>query len=304
MNRRRAVLFLRVTTLVLAAMALASCGGGSQQTNTPANSTPNDVIEGRFDVGDYKLYMRCVGSGSPTVVYFHGYIENSEDSDIYGASSAGEIPSMLRDEHRVCTYDRANVGRSDDVPGLRTGKSSVTDLHRLLDAAGVEPPYVLLGGSFGGMISYSYAATYPEEVIGMVLLDAIVPGLLELERYWPKEERLWNVDWSYAEENIDQYDVNLYAQRHAGQVPDIPMTYLLATPDSGEGWGGPPAWTEAVLDELPEYVESFSPGVLKKVESPHDMPSVIPGRIAKEVETLIASIPQQGAAHDGEASKE
>ena len=300
---RRAVLFLRVTALVLAATALAFCGGGSQQANTPANSTPTDVIEGRFDVGDYKLYIRCVGSGSPTVVYFHGYIENPEDSESYGASSAREIPSMLSDEHRVCTYDRANVGRSDDVPGLRTGESSVRDLHRLLDAAGVEPPYVLLGGSFGGLISYTYAGTYPKEVVGMVLLDAIVPGLLELEHYWPKEERLPNMDWSYAEENIDQYDVNLYAQRHAGQVPDIPMTYLLATPNPGEGWGGPPDWTEAVLDELPEYVESFSPGVLKKVESPHDMPSVIPERIAKEVEMLIASIPQQEAAHEGEASE-
>jgi len=287
-------------TLVLAVMALASCGGGSQETNTPANSTPNDVIEGRFDVGDYKLYMRCVGSGSPTVVYFHGFIEDPEGG---GATNAGEVPSMLRDKHRVCVYDRANVGRSDDVPGLRTGKSSVTDLHRLLDAAGVGPPYVLLGGSFGGLISYSYAATYPEEVTGMVLLDAHVPGLLELEHYWPKEERLPNMDWSYAEEKIDQYDVHVYAQQHAGQVPDIPVTYLLATPDSGEGWGGPPAWTEAVLDELPEYVESFSPGVLKKVESPHDMSSMIPERIAKEVEMLIASIPQQGAAHDGEASK-
>ena len=304
MSRRRALLSLTVTTLALAAMALASCGGGSQETNTPANSTPNDVIEGRFDVGDYKLYMRCVGSGSPTVVYFHGYIQDPEGG---GATNAGEIPSMLRDEHRVCTYARANVGRSDDVPGLRTGESSVTDLHRLLDAAGVEPPYVLLGASFGGLISYSYAATYPEEVDGMVLLDAIVPGLLELERYWPKEERLWNVpkaDWGSAEEKIDQYDVNVYAQKHAGQVPDIPLTYLLATPNPGEGWEGPPAWTEAVLDELPEYVESFSPGVLKKVESPHYMEPVIPERIAKEVEMLIASTSQQGAAHDGEASKE
>ncbi len=283
-------------------MALSSCGGGSQETNTPANSTPN-VIEGRFDVGDYKLYMRCVGSGSPTVVYFHGYIEEPASG---GASNAGEIPSMLRDKHRICVYDRANVGRSDDVPGLRTGKSSVRDLHRLLNAAGVEPPYVLLGASFGGLISNAYAGTYPDEVVGMVLLDAQFPGLLELERYWPKEERLWNVpkeDWSSAEEKIDQYDVNKYAQRHAGQVPDIPLTYLLATPNPGEGWGGPPAWTEAVLDELPEYVESFSPGVLKKVESPHYMEEAIPERIAKEVEMLIASIPQQGAAHDGEASK-
>ena len=299
----RATRFRIAVLAGLTVMALASCGGGGQATNTPTNSTPNDLIEGRFDVGDYKLYMRCEGSGSPTVVYLHGYIEDPAGG---GASNAGEIPSMLRDEHRVCTYDRANVGRSDDVPGLRTGESSVTDLHRLLDAAGVGPPYVLLGASFGGLISHSYAATYPEEVDGMVLLDAQFPGLLKLEHYWPKEERLPNVpkeDWSNAEEKIDQYDVNVYAQQHAGQVPDIPLTYLLATPNPGEGWGGPPDWTEAVLDELPEYVEGFSPGFLKKVESPHYMEPVVPERIAKEVETLIASISQQGAAHDGEASK-
>ena len=298
---RRAVLSLTVTALVLAATALASCGGSSQESNTPANPTPK-VIEGRFDVGDYKLYMRCEGSGSPTVVYLHGYIEQPPG----GASSAGEIPSLLRDEHRICVYDRANLGKSDDVPGLRTGESSVRDLHRLLGAAKVEPPYVLLGASLGGLISYSYAATYPEEVDGMVLLEAVIPGLLELERYWPKEERLWNLpkeEWSSAEEKIDLYDLNVYAQKHAGQVPDMPVTYLLATPNPGEGWGGGPAWTEAVLDELPEYVESFSPGVLKKVESPHYMEEAIPERVVKEVEMLIASIPQQGAAHDGEASK-
>ncbi|CAN5862981.1 hypothetical protein BH18ACT11_BH18ACT11_29430 [soil metagenome] len=220
-----------------------------------------------------------------------------------GASNAGEIPSMLRDKHRVCVYDRANVDRSDHVPGLRMGKSSVTDLHRLLDAAGVEPPYVLLGASFGGMISYSYAATYPDEVVGMVLLDAQFPGLLKLEHYWPKEEKLKYTDWSYAEENIDQYDVYMYAQQHAGQAPDIPLTYLLATPVSEGGWGGPPGWQEAALDELPKYVEGFSPGVLKKVSSPHYMEPMVPERIAKEVETLIASASQQGAAHDGEASK-
>ena len=139
----------------------------------------------------------------------------------------------------------------------------------------------------------------------MVLLDAQFPGLLKLEHYWPKEERLPNVpkeDWSNAEEKIDQYDVNMYAQQHAGQVPDIPLTYLLATPVA-ESWEGPPAWTEAALDELPKYVDSFAPGVLKKVESPHYMEPVVPERIAKEVEMLIASISQQGAVHDGEASK-
>ena len=297
---RRTIPLLATMALTLLMAALSSCGGGSQETNTPANSTPN-VIEGRFDVGDYKLYMRCVGSGSPTVVYFHGY---AEDPASGGASNAGEIPSMLRDKHRICVYDRANVGRSDDVPGRRTGKSSVTDLNRLLDAAGVEPPYVLLGASFGGVISHAYAATYPEEVVGMVLLDAPFPGLLKLEHYWPKEERLKNLDWRDSGEKIDQYDVYMYAQ-HAGQVPDIPMTYLQATPvteDSALG-GGPPGWQEAALDELPKYVESFSPGVLKKASSPHYMEPAVPERIAKEVEMLIASISQQGVAHDGKASK-
>jgi pimeloyl-ACP methyl ester carboxylesterase len=286
--------------LVLAATALASCGGGSQLASTPANSSPNDEIEGRFDVGGYKLYMRCEGSGSPTVVYLHGWIRESASG---GASNAGVIPSMLRDEHRICVYDRANVDRSDDVPGLRTGESSVRDLHRLLDAAGVEPPYVLLGASFGGLISYSYAATYPDEVVGMVLLDAVIPGLLELEHYWPKEEQLKYVYFSHDEEKIDHYDVNMYAQQVAGKEPDIPLTYLLATPISEDVWGGPPAWREAALDELPKYVESFSPGVIKKVESPHYMEEAIPERVVKEVETLIASISQQGAAHDEEASK-
>ena len=102
---------------------------------------------------------------------------------------------------------------------------------------------------------------------------------------------------------IDQYDVYMYAQ-HAGRAPDVPLTYLLATPISEDAWGGPPAWTEAVLDELPEYVEGFSPGFLEKVESPHYMEEAVPERIAKEVETLIASTSQQGVAHDGEASKE
>ncbi len=292
----RVTWFRFLTLLGLSVMVLTACGGASQESRSSENSNPK-VIEGKFDVGDYKLYMRCEGSGSPTVVYLHGFIEQPPG----GASSAGEIPSMLRDEHRVCVYDRANVGKSDEVPGLRTGESSVTDLHRLLEAARVEPPYVLLGASFGGLIADAYAATHPEDVVGMVLLDAEFPEVITLEHYWPKEDRLKYEDWSYSEEKIDQYDVYKYALR-AGKTPDIPLTYLLATPLS-EGWEGPPGWQEAVLDELDEYVEGFSPSVLKKVESPHYMEEAVPERIAKEVDMLIASISQkQGSAHDGKGA--
>ncbi len=82
------------------------------------------------------------------------------------------------------------------------------------------------------------------------------------------------------------------------------MTFLLATPAS-EVWEGPPAWAEAVVDKRAEYVEGFSPGVFKKVESSYvlNMERVVPERIAREVEMLIASISEQGAAGDGKVSK-
>ena len=293
---RSAVWLVLLVTLVV--LALSACGGGSRETGTPANSTPK-VIEGRYDVGDYKLYMRCEGSGSPTVVYLHRFVDQPPG----GAIHAGEVPSMLRDEHRICVYDRADVGRSDEVPGLRTGKSSVRALHRLLEAAGIEPPYVLLAPSFGGLIAYAYAATYPDEVVGMVLIDAAFPGEWKLEHLWPKEERLKNDDWSVYEEKIDQPAVYKYAL-YAVKQPDIPVTFLLANPTS-EVWEGPPAWEKAVVDKRAEYVEGFSPGVFKKVESSYvmNMERVVPERIAREVEMLIASISEQGAAGDGKVSK-
>jgi pimeloyl-ACP methyl ester carboxylesterase len=81
---------------------------------------------------------------------------------------------------RVCSYDRANVlGGANDLsdpgastPRLRSAAELVTDLHALLGAAAVPGPYVLVGHSVGGLLVRLYAATYPEEVVGMVLVDA------------------------------------------------------------------------------------------------------------------------------------
>jgi pimeloyl-ACP methyl ester carboxylesterase len=83
---------------------------------------------------------------------------------------AGPIPSLVAgNHHRFCGYDRANTGNSDKVPGPLDGETTVADMHRLLKAAHIDPPYVLLGASFGGLAAYMYAVTYPKEVVGMVL---------------------------------------------------------------------------------------------------------------------------------------
>ena len=83
---------------------------------------------------------------------------------------------------RVCVYDRpgtllnaedtAGRSRSDPAPLPRTAQDVVADLHALLRAARVPGPYVLVGHSLGGLCVRLYATTYPEEVAGLVLVDA------------------------------------------------------------------------------------------------------------------------------------
>jgi pimeloyl-ACP methyl ester carboxylesterase len=73
---------------------------------------------------------------------------------------------------QVCSYDRAGYGWSDPGPLPRTSGRIAKELHALLQNAGVPPPYILVGHSFGGFNVRVYNGLYPNEVAGMVLVDA------------------------------------------------------------------------------------------------------------------------------------
>jgi len=73
---------------------------------------------------------------------------------------------------RVCSYDRSGSGWSESGPNPRTSARIVEELHALLENAGAGGPYVLVGHSFGGANAQLYAARYPKEVAGMVLVDS------------------------------------------------------------------------------------------------------------------------------------
>jgi pimeloyl-ACP methyl ester carboxylesterase len=116
------------------------------------------------DVGGYRLHINCQGQGGPTVVMESG---NGNFS-----LNWGQVPREVAKFTRVCTYDRAGLGWSDRSPQPRTAHNLVADLHTLLERSGVEPPYVLVGHSLGGLLIRLYAHEYPDQVVGLVLVDA------------------------------------------------------------------------------------------------------------------------------------
>ena len=154
----------RLAPLLLAAL-LAACGSSAGSTS---GSTSHEMLtDGRVDVGGYGLDWVCRGTGSPTIVLEAGY-------DSPGIDTWSDLLGPISHISRVCAYDRAGTGGSDQRPeGIRvTSVLQAEELQRLLDGAGVEPPYVMVGHSYGGFIGRLFAARYPNETSGLVLIDS------------------------------------------------------------------------------------------------------------------------------------
>ena len=115
------------------------------------------------DVGGYRLHIHCTGSGSPTVVIESGWGDSS--------ATWGWVQPEVAKTTRVCTYDRAGMGWSEVSPQPRTARNFAKELHTLLEKANEPGPYVLVGHSLGGYTVRVYAHDYPDEVLGVVLVD-------------------------------------------------------------------------------------------------------------------------------------
>jgi pimeloyl-ACP methyl ester carboxylesterase len=87
------------------------------------------------------------------------------------------IAAGVSQNSQVCVYDRAGRGWSDAADGPQDAVQTATDLHTLLNQAHIPGPYVLAGHSFGGLYVLTFAAQYPDQVAGMVLLDSTAPAM-------------------------------------------------------------------------------------------------------------------------------
>lgn len=145
-------------------LGLAAIGASYQAIASARDEKAYKPIDQMVDVNGIQMRLDCRGSGSPTVILEAG------------GQSSGLIWVRIQDEvakfTHVCSYDRAGYGWSDSADETVYPQQVAEMLHSLLENAGQKPPYLMVGHSFGGIYVRAFAAQYPDEVVGMVLVDS------------------------------------------------------------------------------------------------------------------------------------
>ena len=223
------------------------------------------------DVGGHSLYLQCVGSGSPTIVWEAG----AQGSG--WLNTAQYLMGKLAETSRVCVYDRAGLGWSDPGPyeELSHWSQVVTDLHTALAKAGEKGPYVMAGHSYGGLLARLFALTYPKEVAGVVAVD---PS--------PEDETCTNAPCPLSPDV--QAMRKLEGGKVAGSLGDLPLVVISHSPDL-PFWD--PASHDATWEQLGAETVTASSNARHVIASwsTHLIPYSQPGLVIEAVRQVVAA---------------
>lgn len=278
-------------------------------TKPPSNFTPPELptlvplptLPGNMvDVGGYSLYLYCTGMGSPTVI-----LEAGLEGD---HRSWEQVQSEIAESTRVCSYDRAGLGNSDRGPVPRDAKLTTADLHALLTQADIAPPYILVGHSFGGLLTRRYVFEYPDEVTGMIFVDSLH------EDWWQAALALLPADASHDSERLSSFRNYLMRDwrnplgnrevmeipavveqiRETGNFGDMPITVLTAGTFNVLNPGLPPDLETSLANlfrELQGRIAALSTVGTQTVipDSGHNMPRENPQAIADAIRDMITT---------------
>jgi pimeloyl-ACP methyl ester carboxylesterase len=218
------------TSAVLASVAL------------PALAADGDVA-GTVDVGDgRRMYLECRGTGSPTVLVVPGGKAAADDW-----TEASPVFAEVATFTRVCAYDRPGTpladgspSRSDPAPMPTTAAASVADLRALVGASEIGTPFVIVGHSYGGLVVRLYAMTWPNDVAGMVLVDALSEFLraAETPEEWRWQKIILDGDMTeslkvYPDLERADADAGFDQMLAAPPLPPMPLVVLSAD----QPWG-------------------------------------------------------------------
>lgn len=177
--RVRVVAALLLGVAILVAVAVIVLLVRSDDDTTPTSG----MFSGQIAIGDGRvLYLRCAGTGSPTVILESGAHDFSDTWTVSDSAAAPVFEELAGFTH-VCAYDRPGTVRYVDPPPLTTRSTPTTqprsldgmvaDLEQLVIAAGIPGPYVLVGHSLGGLVVHLFAQEHPDDTAGVVFVDTL-----------------------------------------------------------------------------------------------------------------------------------
>jgi len=167
-----------VVLLVALVVLAGSAGVIFEQAGRRAAARDFPPVGQMVEFDGRRSHLYCIGEGSPTVVLESGL-------DTSGSQAWKTVQPRIAEDTRVCSYDRAGILWSEPRPEPRDANRIVEELHGLLTAASVAPPYVMVGHSLGGRV---YEQRFPDDVAGIVLVDSSHPE--QFERYPPVVRRM------------------------------------------------------------------------------------------------------------------
>lgn len=197
-------------------------------------NTNGGIRDSFHTINNLRLYSKFSRKGKPSVIFIAGLGDSSE--------TWNEVQHRISQVTSTLSYDRAGVGRSEAAPAPRTCLDLVDELSELVLALDMEPPYLLVGHSFGGLVARLYASLYPQTISGIVLVDA-APEYKELAYEKVLPEHLIAGNREYYEnpmlnrEKIDKVQSYRQVAEHAW-TSSIPLAIITRglPDDSGEDW--------------------------------------------------------------------
>jgi pimeloyl-ACP methyl ester carboxylesterase len=233
-------------------------------------------------VNNRRVHVLVAGKGPPTVVFEAGFVNDLR-------SWAKVQPEVAK----FCTtvsYDRPGLGLSEESSSARTGEQIASDLHALLQKLGLNPPYVLAGHSAGGLYIRSFAHRYPNEIGGMIFVDAVLPEYLRwLQRkdheHWRELEKIGMESGSVVRAQWLGLEPTMKEIEKSEPLPRVPVVVLVSNQSD---------LPFKPLTAMPEFSRTqrrfanHMPGAkMKVIAAGHELPSLAPEDVTAAILSVV-----------------
>jgi len=232
-------------------------------------------------VNDRRVHVMVAGQGQPTVVLEAGFVNDLR--------SWAKVQAQIAKSCTTVSYDRAGLGLSEESSSPRTGEQIARDLQALLQKLGLAPPYILAGHSAGGLYIRSFAHRYPNEIGGMIFVDAVLPEYVRWlqtndHEHWQELEKIGMDSGSVVRAQWLGIEPTLKEIEKSGPLPHVPVVVLVS--NQSDLPFKPSTAMPEFLRTQSRFTDQVPGAKMKVIAAGHELPSLAP----EDVTSAILSV--------------